>query len=60
MTRTAHSTLALAGDVIAFDIAHPCLAFDKWLVPALVSSASDVVDMIQTLFWFGPAKSAPA
>ena len=38
------------GDMIAFDIAHPCLTFDKWRVLALVNSAYDVVDLIQTFF----------
>jgi D-serine dehydratase len=38
------------GDMIAFDIAHPCLTFDKWRVLALVNRAYDVVDLIQTFF----------
>ncbi len=38
------------GDIVAFDIAHPCLTFDKWRVLALVNSAYDVVDLIQTFF----------
>jgi len=38
------------GDMIAFDIAHPCLTFDKWRVLALVNDAYDVVDLIQTFF----------
>jgi D-serine dehydratase len=38
------------GDMIAFDIAHPCLTFDKWRVLALVNCAYDVVDLIQTFF----------
>ena len=38
------------GDMIAFDIAHPCLTFDKWRVLALVNGAYDVVDLIQTFF----------
>jgi D-serine dehydratase len=38
------------GDMIAFDIAHPCLTFDKWRVLALVNSGYDVVDLIQTFF----------
>ncbi len=38
------------GDMMAFDIAHPCLTFDKWRVLALVNSAYDVVDLIQTFF----------
>jgi D-serine dehydratase len=38
------------GDMIAFDIAHPCLTFDKWRVLALVNDRFDVVDLIQTFF----------
>lgn len=38
------------GDMMAFDIAHPCLTFDKWRVLALVNSAYDVIDLVQTFF----------
>jgi D-serine dehydratase len=38
------------GDMIAFDIAHPCLTFDKWRVLALINSQYDVIDLIQTYF----------
>lgn len=38
------------GDMIGFDIAHPCLTFDKWRVMALVNAHFDVVDLIQTYF----------
>lgn len=38
------------GDMIAFDIAHPCLTFDKWRVLALVNSAYDIIDLIPTFF----------
>jgi D-serine dehydratase len=38
------------GDMVAFDIAHPCLTFDKWRVLALVNGAYDVIDLIQTFF----------
>lgn len=38
------------GDMIAFDIAHPCLTFDKWRTLAVVNAAYDVVDMVQTYF----------
>lgn len=37
-------------DMMAFDIVHPCLTFDKWRVLALVNGAYDVVDLIQTFF----------
>ncbi len=38
------------GDMIAFDIAHPCLTFDKWRVLALINTQYDVIDLIQTYF----------
>ncbi len=38
------------GDMMAFDIAHPCLTFDKWRILALVNSRYDVVDLIETYF----------
>jgi len=38
------------GDMIGFDIAHPCLTFDKWRTLAVVNAAYDVVDVVQTFF----------
>jgi len=38
------------GDMIAFNIAHPCLTFDKWRVLALVNRSYDVLDLIETFF----------
>lgn len=38
------------GDMIGFDIAHPCLTFDKWRVMAMVNANFDVVDLVQTCF----------
>ena len=38
------------GDMIAFDIAHPCLTFDKWRTLSVVNAAYDVVDVVQTFF----------
>lgn len=38
------------GDMIGFDIAHPCLTFDKWRTLAVVNAAYDVVDIVQTYF----------
>lgn len=38
------------GDMIAFDISHPCLTFDKWRVMPIVDSQYRVVDMIRTFF----------
>lgn len=38
------------GDMIGFDIAHPCLTFDKWRVLAIVNDQFDVVELVQTYF----------
>ncbi|MGS0741373.1 amino acid deaminase [Glaciimonas sp. GG7] len=38
------------GDMIAFDISHPCLTFDKWRQVAVVSPDYDVIDIVQTFF----------
>jgi len=38
------------GDMIGFDIAHPCLTFDKWRTLAVVNAAYDVVEVVQTFF----------
>jgi D-serine dehydratase len=38
------------GDMIAFDICHPCLTFDKWRVLPVVDSNYNVIDIVQTFF----------
>jgi D-serine dehydratase len=38
------------GDMIGFDISHPCLTFDKWRVLPVVNAHYDVVDVVQTFF----------
>jgi D-serine dehydratase len=38
------------GDMIGFDIAHPCLTFDKWRVLPLLNADFDVIDLVQTYF----------
>jgi len=38
------------GDMLAFDICHPCLTFDKWRTIPTLDSAFQVVDIVQT--WF--------
>ena len=38
------------GDMLAFDICHPCLTFDKWCAIPVVDSNYDVIDIIQTFF----------
>lgn len=38
------------GDMIAFDICHPCLTFDKWRALPIVDKEFNVVDVAQTFF----------
>jgi D-serine dehydratase len=38
------------GDMIAFDISHPCLTFDKWRAMPILDAHYRVVDVIQTFF----------
>jgi D-serine dehydratase len=38
------------GDMIAFDICHPCLTFDKWRTLPVLNGDYQVVDIIQTFF----------
>jgi D-serine dehydratase len=38
------------GDMIGFDISHPCLTFDKWRVLPVLNAAYEVVDVVQTFF----------
>ena len=38
------------GDMIGFDISHPCLTFDKWRVLNVVNERFDVVDVMRTYF----------
>ena len=38
------------GDMIAFDVCHPCLTFDKWRVLPIVDANFNVVEVIQTYF----------
>ena len=38
------------GDMIGFDICHPCLTFDKWRMLSVVDAQYQVVDIIQTFF----------
>jgi len=38
------------GDMIGFDISHPCLTFDKWRCLPVVDSEYQVVDVVQTFF----------
>jgi D-serine dehydratase len=38
------------GDMIGFDICHPCLTFDKWRTLPIVDGHYQVVDIVQTFF----------
>lgn len=38
------------GDMIAFDISHPCLTFDKWRCLPVVDTDYTAVDVVQTFF----------
>jgi D-serine dehydratase len=38
------------GDMIGFNISHPCLTFDKWRVIPVVDEKYDVVDVVKTYF----------
>jgi D-serine dehydratase len=38
------------GDMLGFNISHPCLTFDKWRVLAMVDETYDVVDVVKTYF----------
>jgi D-serine dehydratase len=38
------------GDMIGFDISHPCLTFDKWRYLPVLDSDYRVIDVVQTFF----------
>lgn len=38
------------GDMVGFDICHPCLTFDKWRVIPIVDKDFRVVEVVQTFF----------
>ncbi len=38
------------GDMIAFDISHPCLTFDKWRHIPVLDADLRVIDLVQTFF----------
>ena len=38
------------GDMIGFDISHPCLTFDKWRLLPVLDAEYQVIDIIQTFF----------
>jgi D-serine dehydratase len=38
------------GDMIGFDISHPCLTFDKWRALPVLNAQYQVIDIVQTFF----------
>lgn len=38
------------GDMIAFDISHPCLTFDKWRCLPVLDAQYRVIDIVETFF----------
>ncbi len=38
------------GDMLGFDISHPCLTFDKWRSLLVVNAQYDVIDVLPTYF----------
>ena len=38
------------GDMIGFEISHPCLTFDKWKVLPILDAGFNVVDLVETFF----------
>jgi D-serine dehydratase len=38
------------GDLLAFDISHPCLTFDKWRALAVLDDEFRVIDVVRTYF----------
>lgn len=38
------------GDMIGFDISHPCLTFDKWRYLPVLDSKFNVIDVVETFF----------
>ncbi len=38
------------GDMVSFDISHPCLTFDKWRFLPVVNAEYEVVDLAETFF----------
>lgn len=38
------------GDMIAFDISHPCLTFDRWRVVPIIDRDYRVTELVQTFF----------
>jgi len=48
--RVAEGDNIRVGDMVAFDISHPCLTFDKWRYLPVLNSDYQVIDIVQTFF----------
>ena len=38
------------GDMVGFNISHPCLTFDKWRTLPILDEHYNMVDVVQTYF----------
>jgi D-serine dehydratase len=38
------------GDMIGFDISHPCLTFDRWRYLPVLDDGYNVIDVVETFF----------
>lgn len=38
------------GDMIGFDISHPCTTFDRWRVIPILNASYQVIDLVETFF----------
>jgi D-serine dehydratase len=47
---TGEGSDILVGDIIAFDISHPCLTFDKWRYLLVSDARYQVIDVVETFF----------
>jgi D-serine dehydratase len=45
-----HADDIRVGDMIGFDICHPCLTFDKWRTLPVLNAGYQVVDIVRTFF----------
>ena len=48
--RIAEGDDVRVGDMIGFDISHPCLTFDKWRSLLVLDAEYQVIDLVQTFF----------
>jgi D-serine dehydratase len=47
---TAEGSNILVGDMIGFNISHPCLTFDKWRYLLVLDERYQVIDVVETFF----------